>query len=181
MGNVQGMQAVPRAELMALVVLTDNINAAVLFEVRVASSSQKMEAGAHDVLRDAGSGRCVEAHTCHVPSAVTEMSSDDEDPLVYGGALEANEDSCAFGLRSIESPVLRRVERLVLGRGVVHDSHEANGGCGASLSVRSVAHGARRHQNCWPRLARDCFAPKPQDGVALQHACLAKACVDGDS
>ena len=37
----------------------------------------------------------VVAPTCHVPFAVAERSSDDEDPFDHGGALEADEENCA--------------------------------------------------------------------------------------
>ena len=70
------------------------------------------------MLRNAGSARWVEAPTIHVPSAVTENCSDDEDPFGHGGALEAEEESCASTQRQ-----MHRVKRLVLGNGVVRHSH----------------------------------------------------------
>ena len=59
----------------------------------------------------------------------------------HGGALEAREENCASTQRQmskIELPEEQPVERLVLGNGVVHDSHESwllrasfSGKCGA--------------------------------------------------
>ena len=45
----------------------------------------------------------------------------------HRGALEADEGSCASTQRKrIESPEDDRVKRLLLGNGLVHDSHESS-------------------------------------------------------
>ena len=76
------------------------------------------------------------------PTAPTERCSDDEDPFGHGGALDAEEESAASTQRQgneHESPEEHFVNKLVLGSGVVHHSHETRllrgitfcGKCGA--------------------------------------------------
>ena len=60
--------------------------------------------------------------------AVAERNIDDEDSFGHGGAMEADEENCASTQRQMsemESLEEHRVKRLVLGNGVVHDSHES--------------------------------------------------------
>ena len=70
--------------------------------------------------------RWVEAPASHVPLAVYERCSDDENPFGHGGVLEADEEPCTSTQRQrseIESPEEHRVKSLVLGNGAAHDSH----------------------------------------------------------
>ena len=69
----------------------------------------------------------VETPTIRVPMAPAERCSDDEDPFSHGGALDAEEECGASIQRQRnrhESPEGHHVNKLVLGNGVVHHSHE---------------------------------------------------------
>ena len=70
--------------------------------------------------------RWVETPTFCVLTAPTERCSDDEDPLGHGGALDAEKESGASTQRqrSGHESLEEHVNKLVLGSGVVHHSHE---------------------------------------------------------
>ena len=65
--------------------------------------------------------RWVETPTIRVPMAPAERCSDDEDPFGHGGALDAEEASDASTQRQRKE---HEVNKLLLGSGVVHRSHE---------------------------------------------------------
>ena len=59
------------------------------------------------------------------PMAPAERCSDDEDPFGHGGALDAEEEESDRNKRSgYDSPEEYHTNKLVLGNGVVHHSHE---------------------------------------------------------
>ena len=131
--------------------------------------------------------RWVEESTMRVHKALAEKCSADEDPFSHGGALDAEEEESDRNERTgHDSPEEYHTNKLVLGNGVVHHSHETCllrgttfcGNCGAwgssapRLLTKPCTYSAKTRACDLRRLSRGRSQTARRFGRATRHWCL---------